>query len=401
MSPNTVIIGDPDGCRTTGRWLQALAESALEVQQTVRQVQTASEYAWFGPAGEAFRATLRQAERDAGQLNEDVGRTGDAIVGFADDLDTARASMREARNVAKIGKVSLTNTTIEQPQPPSSSLTDETLGEPLGPSIDDIIAQGRAEALYERQMEAYREAETIVRRARGEEEQAHDDLRCKVERQQSYLSGLLSGSTFLNLSVSAPVATYSQSIAWFRIAEANEGFADDSRRLLENRTLPQAVRSAELQNFITRQGRSNHARAAAERLSRSSLLTALRSRAIGRTALDVARANLADPVIRRAEARGVEVPRATRALLGSVSTLSVATGAWGVLNDVRDGESVPQALASNGAALVAGGVATNLILASAAGGPAVLGAVVVGIGAGYAADLVVDELFHEGDGHRR
>lgn len=386
MSTNTEIIGDPASCRASGEWLRGLAESAMNSSVQLGLVSTNSEYCWNDAVGDLFRAKIDRGRQDGATLYDDIGRIGDAVVGFADDLERARASMTEARTVAVQDNVPLTATTIEEPQMPQSD-----------PTEDDVTAIGEhAEAMdrYRAAMDAYHEALGIVRRARDEERDAHDTLRRKAEEESGQILQTVATSPFMEwgqrlawVGLGYSTDTYAQASTWSTLATAQQGLAEEARTAWNSGT-NQAARNAALSTFLHHQGQSLHMNAAVTRLQNAPLLTRLQASPSGTRALRWLSASPANQLPDTA-------PPVARGLVGNLSRGNVILAGVGVGTDIAAGESAQQAVASQGAALVAGGAATTLLMASATGGPAAFGAVLVGVGVAWAADAAVDHLFEQ------
>ncbi len=266
MSLNTEIFGDPEGCRATGQWLRTLGEGVLDSAVLLHQISVNSEWCWNDRVGYLFRERIAAGRRDAEFLSDEVKRMGDAVNNLADDLDDARATMRDARLVAELARLPLTPTTIEPPVVPAA-MTDNT------PSIhiEEIVEESRAREAFAAQVEAYEEATTVVEGplagARGPRHPRAEDPGA------AGLAGRDQGSYFLHLvnaAVDEAATTYRQSTTWAAIAEDHRGFAQQSRQLLDNPRLTQSARDAALHDFLVQQGQSARATRAAASNSRIS-----------------------------------------------------------------------------------------------------------------------------------
>ncbi|MFN2496318.1 MAG: hypothetical protein ABR608_10500 [Pseudonocardiaceae bacterium] len=386
MSLNTQIVGDPQGCRQFGSWFRALGDGALDARDLLAQVSAHSDFCWGDHVGDLFRRQMDEGKRDSGALYDAISRTGDAVHEFADDLATAIASMDEARTVARQGGVPVTPTTIEPPPMP-----EHMMNIVASAHIQDIVKESEAGEAYQTQLAAYQDADRIVRRARGEEREAHATLTRRVGALQQELEEIRRVSRFLplvDLALTGPASTYAQASTWTRLAQRYQDFADEARRIWDEPFRTQSARTAALNEFLLNQGRAAQAARAAERTAAGSVLRGLQHSTLGRGVLEGLAANAG----RAAVNPGVPVPRAASGVLRSLPAASVLGLGAGVAMDVAAGESPEQAIVSNGAALTAGAATTGLLLGATAGGPATVGAVAAGIGIAWLADLTVDHI---------
>ncbi|MGH4016906.1 MAG: hypothetical protein ACRDSL_23850 [Pseudonocardiaceae bacterium] len=386
MSLNTQIAGDPQGCRSYGGWLRALGDGALDARDLLAQVSAHSDFCWGDHVGDLFRMQIDSGKRDAGALYDVISRVGDAVNGFADDLATAIASMKEARMVALQGGVPVTPTTIEPPPMPEH-MTSIVVAD----RIQDIVDHSDAGAAYQTQLAAYQDADRIVRRAREQEREAHDTLVRRIGTQQRELEEIRRVSRFLPLvdvAISGPASTYAQASGWTRLAQRYQDHADEARRIWDDPFRTQAARTAALNEFLLNQGRAAQAGRAVDRISPHTVLGGLQRSALGRNLLE----GMATNAERAAVNGGVPAPRAAGGVLRSLPAASVLGVGAGVAVDVAAGESPEQAIVSNGAAVGAGVATTTLLLGSAAAGPAGVGAVAAGIGMAWLANFTVDQI---------
>lgn len=386
MSLNTQIVGDPQGCRDYGGWLRALGDGTLDTSDLLGQVSAHSDFCWGDQVGDLFRCQMGDGKRDAAVMYDVVSRMGDTVNEFADDLATAIASMAEARTVAQHGGVPVTATTIEAPPMP-----EDMTSIAASDRIQDIVAESEAGGAYQTQLAAYRDADRIVRRARGEEQAAHEVLARKISGHQRELEEIRRVSRFLPLVQAAtggPASTYVQASTWTRMARRYQDFADEAKRIWDDPFRTQTARTAALNEFLLNQGRATQAARMADRLNGGTMLRGLQRSPLGRNLLE----GLASNVERAAGDGGVPVPRAAGGLLRALPAASVLGAGAGAALDVAAGEPPEQAIVSNGAAAVAGVATTSLLLGSAAAGPAGVGAVAAGIGMAWLANFTVDQI---------
>ncbi|MHA6801390.1 WXG100 family type VII secretion target [Bounagaea algeriensis] len=148
---NTFVEGDSGSCRETAAWLGTMSAGCHDIGTGIHRARSESESVWQGDAGEGFRDEMARNGADADELTEYFNRGKVALDTFADDLDTVRAKMRQAREVATQHGLNVTPTTIEHPGPepakmpsngPGPDTTERTPGEEQ--AVADYQAKVRA-----------------------------------------------------------------------------------------------------------------------------------------------------------------------------------------------------------------------------------------------------------------
>ncbi len=178
---NTEVLDDPASCRTTADWLGRVAPGVANVGDVVYGKRAASEGFWQGTAADAARQTLTDLGKDADTLEGLVKQVKTALDAFAGKIDTVNQRMRQARSVAREGKLIVTPTAILPPGPaPAGGGTDNFPG-PVGRGAAAHESQrpGQSDAAiaaHEAKKRAFREAQTTVQDARTKQDEAHKAL---------------------------------------------------------------------------------------------------------------------------------------------------------------------------------------------------------------------------------
>ncbi|RJS47332.1 hypothetical protein D4739_14660 [Nocardioides cavernaquae] len=110
---STLVGGEPTACRATAAHLRAIAAQARDVAVRVRDADPSGGSTWAGRARQAFEV---QRRCDAAALDELAARThalAGAVEEFADEVESVRAQMEQARSEALAAGVPSTPTAIE------------------------------------------------------------------------------------------------------------------------------------------------------------------------------------------------------------------------------------------------------------------------------------------------
>ncbi|MHA6802951.1 hypothetical protein [Salinifilum ghardaiensis] len=131
---------------------------------------------------------MRGNGTDADELTEYFNRGKIALDAFADDLDTVRAKMNQAREVAAQHGLNVTATTIEHPgqAPPKMPSTA-----PGPDTTERTPAEQQAIADYQAKIRAFNEAHATVQAARRKEDSAHDALQKALKMTKSLPEALV------------------------------------------------------------------------------------------------------------------------------------------------------------------------------------------------------------------
>jgi uncharacterized protein YukE len=246
---NIEVHGNPASCRETAGWLGRLANAVHDDGTAVHGARTASETCWQGPAGDAFRSSVGQLGQDADQLNGAIDQTRHALEVFADDLDTVKARMQQARTVASNAGLTVTATMIQMPDSTPGPAPAAPAG-PLSPQQSTAFYQAQqahadAVATYNRQIAAFNEARTTVDNARHLEAEAHAKLTGPTQESNNTAKNLKTiGSTVIGTSLSFVKSTHSAAKELFDDAGKIQGTADRMQELAVDAELTDASRAA-------------------------------------------------------------------------------------------------------------------------------------------------------------
>lgn len=114
---NTEVKSDPASCRATAAWLGRLSPGVDDASNAIHGARSTSEFCWQGAAAEAFRDSLSPMTKDADELAAIIDRVRQALEIFADEIDTVRARLVQAREVAMAARLIVTPTAILPPGP--------------------------------------------------------------------------------------------------------------------------------------------------------------------------------------------------------------------------------------------------------------------------------------------
>ncbi len=94
------VQGDPASLRASAAWLRRLSEATHDAGTSARGAVSASESAWTGTAGDAFRARIGTAVTETDGMSRNNADAATALERHADDLDTVKARMNQAKGIA-------------------------------------------------------------------------------------------------------------------------------------------------------------------------------------------------------------------------------------------------------------------------------------------------------------
>ncbi|QGK69146.1 hypothetical protein GIY23_05990 [Allosaccharopolyspora coralli] len=221
---NTAVKGLPDSCRATAEELSKLSAGSDEVGTGLYRVRSESESCWTGEAGDAFREAMQKRGRAASDLAEAASRGQKALETFADELQTVRGWVRQAREVAAKHGLTVTPTTIEPPGPAPAAPPEATGPPRLGEgSLEPMLAHGEAMADHERKVRGFNEAQHTVERARNKERDAHQALTEAMDYEKNVFESLKSGAFWTLVGVNTSMVTTPQ-ISADKFAAKAEGF---------------------------------------------------------------------------------------------------------------------------------------------------------------------------------
>jgi uncharacterized protein YukE len=355
MAIDTRIDGDPDGIRTSSRWLRN--SLAAEVDRTVSELQKARDDArtgWQGDAGPAFRDRMDNGSRKADALRADVETAANSLAVYADELETAQEGMARARRIAEDAGLAVADGQIQPPgvAPVLQAIaTDGTATPAQLQAHEDGLAASRA---HQAKVEAYLLAEGEANRSRAAIDAARaiarnmwEDLRGKAVLQAA---DLVNGAVIGGLVAKHRSILKAQSVA----------LMDDSKRLAEH--------------YLKSPGGSAQARAL--------------NNASWQKFLD------ADELARKA-------PDAGRRIAGKIPIIGIGITAAGIGYDIHRGKPVGKAVISGTggalAAMGAGAVIGTMIPVPVVGTVAgAIGGLAVGLVVSGGLDWAYDDLLSQG-----
>ena len=175
---NTWVAGDPAGTRATSAWLRTMQQRVHNAAGGPNNAITASLEGWDGAPAQIFRRIMTRT----GLNMDDLARTGfgsfaEALDRHADDLDTVKARMQQARDVAAQGGLTVTETEIQDPGDPPPDPPPVSHNTPEFPAQQGTrgLAEN-AKAAYLEKVKAYTEASLTVSGARDIENTSVDTL---------------------------------------------------------------------------------------------------------------------------------------------------------------------------------------------------------------------------------
>ncbi len=366
MSLDTHVFGDPASCYACADSLATLATGVKDQLKSARDGRTESEYEFKGTAGDEFRTTLDRIIAGTTEAADEIDVVAAALRVFADELVTARARISQAETTASEAGIPVEFGT--------------GIGEPIevDPNSYDVAPQ----VLRAKQLVAYEAAAALVAEGRGIEVAAHSRFAEALRGPTTILKDAQAqwgwpaaftvtgfvGTAFAELAKWRPIAE-SRSANLARLQE----LAAEAARLGD--PYPEATAARAVRVF--QGGADDAARFAAEN---SRLLAGLGD-------------NRAVQLLGRNVGDFMPDGSALKSLGSKVPVVGLGLTAWQTFSDVSDadnGGDAVKAVAKDVGGFVAGTIATELILASAAGGPVTLLAVGAGVGVAFGVGEVIE-----------
>ena len=336
---------------------------------------------WTGPAADGFRTVTGKVRAKVDVLSGDLDGTGKALYRHADDLDTVRSRMAQARRIAREAGLSTTETAIAEPGPaPAEPTRLPTDRRPTAGEQREHTAATHLAAAYAAKVRAYHQAADVVLRARRTEIQSQN-LLLKFLSEQAEKSPftIADFATDLAGGMVELVSKYRKDAA--RFGER----ARIARRLMTNPSMSARgqVKAAVLfSQRLVDTAEANH-NATATRLARA-------VNRLPRSAKEFLPAGIGDFI-----KEGTPVLRRARPLLKRVPVAGAVITAAGVGYDITQGKDPGKAVASGAlgfGASVAAGAAVGMVI----GGPVgVVAGAVVGAGIGAVTEYAVDEWVYD------
>ena len=232
---NTEVVGDPESCRANATWLKTLAHGVGDLQAAFGRTGSQSETFWHGAASEGFRHSVANSKTNAQHVADAATKVARALSKFADDLDTVRSRMNQARQVASAAGLTVTDKEI---QPPGAG--PEAAQEPGG-----VDGTGTGEADHQAEVAAFNEVTGTIGAARGDERAAHEALQSAVKQQSEVLSTLKTiGQYALQKAVALTGGVVGASDDLLKSAEKSKGLGVLATALRSSPTLPAEANTA-------------------------------------------------------------------------------------------------------------------------------------------------------------
>lgn len=168
MPINVFVAGAPESVRDLVESLRKLGAGVHDVATGLHRARSESEADWQGVASDAFRGAAQRDARDADALAELYSTLSTALQAFADELNTVKSRMDQARSVAAAGGLKLMGKNLILEPGPTPLPPDE----------------------QRRQQKAFEEAKSTVGDARTIERTAHDKLLAALKANSTGLDGI-------------------------------------------------------------------------------------------------------------------------------------------------------------------------------------------------------------------
>jgi len=348
MSIDIRVDGVPGEIHSCANWLRgSLAAGVDRCLTAMHSALGQASSGWQGPAGQSFQDRIGMAASKVDGLRAGIEATANAIDSYAQDLATAKAGMRRARQIATQADLEVNGTTIMDPGPspaliplPFNDLANQSAVNAHHSSLAAISAHQRKVEAYQKAEEEARRAREILNAAKDVGQRALNDLQGNpVVHAADFVGGVVAGLAITHVNTLKKQAQ----------------FLMEGARLAEQRYL----------NARTAADRAYYSREAYKRFLEG------------------------DQAERRAASAG-------RRVGSRVPIVGLGVTALGIGNDIHQGKPVGKSVISGGGGAILGGMAAGAA-AGAIGGPPgiIIGAGVgtlVGVGAGAALDYGYDRL---------
>ncbi|QWF80057.1 hypothetical protein HUW46_03472 [Amycolatopsis sp. CA-230715] len=234
------VLGDPATCHTSATGLEALSKGVGGLASACASTGGSSEAFWHGGAGPAFRGVMANGKANAGQVEQAATTGARALHAFADEINTVKARMSQAKQVASAAGLTVSETEI---QPPGPAPGPGPAPLPYGPVLATVQqehdqATARQQAAvdeYNRRTAAFNEATATVNDARGKERAAHEALQRAANDNTSSIDGLrTTGQTVLSKAVAISGGLSSASHTLLMAADKNRMLGTLASALLVN-----------------------------------------------------------------------------------------------------------------------------------------------------------------------
>ncbi|WP_305093351.1 hypothetical protein [Prescottella sp. R16] len=368
MPIEVFVPGDPRACRDCADRLEGLAAAVARQSTAFVKARWTSESEWQGSAGDGFRERISGMNVGASGIAESARTAAEHLRVFADGLETARARMGQAVEIADRAGLRVES---DGSGPVVIADPDEAVGDTIDAGVR--AAQQRA---------AYDEAAEIAGDGRDAESAAHTALQGVLGEIDTAVQDMRAQWYWMAAAgVTGYIGTAAgEVVKWAEVSDIRRGQLDKFRTLATD-----AARSGDPYWETTAARAVTTFESAADDAAR---VVSQNNRLIGGLADNPVAKALSTPVMKDGASAiskvGSKVPVVGVVLTGTQTYFDVRAA--------EDGGDAALAIAKNTSGFVAGTGATALILASVAGGPATVVAVGVGAlvtwGTGYAIQKV-------------
>lgn len=190
MPLNLKVEGDPASIRATTQWLSQVEEKVHTAGTHANQARSGSEAAWPSEAGESFRGGMSRVAPKIDDVATDHADMCRELNKHADDLDTVKQRVEQARSHAQGVGLQVNGDQIMEPGPEPTTPAPLPTDKPPTPEQEKTHTAGtQAQAAFARKVQAYQECAKTVDDARKLENSSLETL-------NRFISGLAEKGVF-------------------------------------------------------------------------------------------------------------------------------------------------------------------------------------------------------------
>lgn len=235
MPLNTKVEGSSADMRAMAQWLSKVGEKIHTAGTHAHQARSSSEEAWTSEAGESFRGAMSRMGPKIDDVATDHGAMCRELNKHADNLDTVKKRIEQARQHAREAGLEVHGDQIMEPGPEPTPPAPLPSDKPATPEQKQVHAAGtQAQAAYARKVQAYQECSQTIVDARNLENSSLGVL-------NRFLSGLLEKSPFhvsdISTGLAGAVAARTSSYRAAATAIAQSGKLEWAERLMKSPNL--------------------------------------------------------------------------------------------------------------------------------------------------------------------
>lgn len=202
---STRVEGSPESLRDTAAKCTQLADLLDDQAASIHRASGESEHAWKGDAADKGRTFIKESAKTIDTVVTAAQKISGAHNTLAQDLDGVISRVNQAREVARSGKLTVTNAEILPPGPAPGPAP----AAPEGPSSDEearqqrnaVSAHNAALADYQAKKKAFDEASATVDQARQDERDAHHSFQESLREPRTLLETVKGGLLFTSLGI--------------------------------------------------------------------------------------------------------------------------------------------------------------------------------------------------------